>query len=372
MASLLNEQVNKMEDSLSERLKGLHDCILERSPGVARIACALYDPHTDLLKTFINSTHSGHAINQYEFPLNQSYQLQQLKETGSCRVIDNIEQSIGGGTAHSDWLLEQKYRSSFTIPMATDNHFIGFIFIDSDQEGYFTEQVQRDLILLTKLITLTIVSEISTVQALLATAKAARDFAHLRDFETGMHLNRMALLSRMIAKAIAHKFQFSDEFIEHLYLFSPLHDIGKIGIPDKILLKPGKLDKQEFDIMKEHVNKGIKIIEQVLEDYQLSHLSDSKLMLNIVAGHHEYLDGSGYPKGLSADDIPIEARIVTVADIFDALTSKRPYKEAFSIEVAFDELLSMTDQGKLDRDCVNALIDNAEQAADIVTRFKDR
>ncbi len=88
MASLIDEQVSKMEDSLSERLKGLHDSILERSPGVTRIACALYDPYTDLLKTFINSTHTGHAINQYEFPLSQSYQLQQLKETRSCRVID--------------------------------------------------------------------------------------------------------------------------------------------------------------------------------------------------------------------------------------------------------------------------------------------
>ncbi len=371
MTDISTEQLTSVENSLTERLKELHSSILERSPGVCRIACALYDSNTDLLKTFINSTHTGHAINRYEYPLSQSYQLQQLKESGDCRVIDKITNEIGSGTAHSDWLLEQKYRSSFTIPMMTDKHFIGFIFIDSENEGYFTTQVQRDLILLTKLITLTIASEISTVQALLATAKAASDFAHLRDFETGRHLKRMALLSRMIAKSIADEFHFSDEFIEHLYLFSPLHDIGKIGIPDKILFKPGKLTEEEFEIMKGHVDMGVQIITKVLEDYQLSHLTDSQLMLNIVACHHEYLNGSGYPKGLSGDEIPIEARIVTVADIFDALTSKRPYKEAMPIDRSIEGLKALVDIGRLDPVCVNALIENLDQATDIVTRFKD-
>nr|QIH44531.1 HD domain-containing protein [Vibrio ziniensis] len=371
MASILHVPLSNIENSLTERLKELHDSILERSPGVCRIACALYDPKTDLLKTFINSTHTGHAISRYEYELSKSYQLQKLKESGKCRVIDKIEDELDTGTAHSDWLLEQKYRSSLTIPMISNNHFIGFIFIDSEEEGYFDDQTQRDLVLLTKLITLTISSEISTVQALLATAQAASDFAHLRDFETGRHLNRMALLSRMIAKEIAEEFQFSDEFIEHLYLFSPLHDIGKIGIPDSILFKPGKLTEEEFEIMKGHVDKGVQIIAKVLDDYKLSHLSDSQLMLNIVACHHEYINGTGYPKGLAGDEIPIEARIVTVADIFDALTSKRPYKEAMPIDESIKGLEVLVEIGKLDPICVNALIKNLDQASDIVTRYKD-
>ncbi len=364
--------MGNVDNSLSDRLKNLHDSILERSPGVCRIACALYDPQTDMLKTFINSTHCGHAINRYEFPLSKSYQLNQLKQSQSCRVINNIENEISSSsTQHSTWLLEQNYRSSFTIPMISDNRFLGFIFIDSEIEGYFNSQVQRDLVLLTQLITLTIINEMSTVQALLATAQVARDFAHLRDFETGMHLNRMALYSRLIAKAIADKYQFTDEFIEHLYLFSPLHDIGKIGIPDRILLKAGKLDKEEFELMKGHVNKGIQIISKVLDDYQLSHLTDSQLMLNIVSYHHEYLNGSGY-QGLSGDQIPIEARIVTVADIFDALTSKRPYKRAFTIEESIEEILSMVEIGKLDPDCVNALIDHLDEARNIMNNFRER
>lgn len=358
-------------ETLTDRLQNLHNSIMERMPGVCRIACALYDSDTDLLKTFINSTRSGHAIVAYEYPLANSYSLSQLKLNNMSRIIDNIEEEIPAGTPHSDWLLEQKYKSSFTIPMGEGDQFIGFIFIDSDEIGYFNDVIQRDLSLFSKMITLTIFSEISAVYALLATAKAAKEYAHLRDFETGAHLNRMAQFARLIAKDISGKYQFSDETIEHIYLFTPLHDIGKIGIPDSILLKPGRLTDDEYELMKGHVNKGVNIISKVLEDYQLSHLSDSKIMLNIVGFHHEFLDGSGYPNGLSGDEIPIESRITTVADIFDALTHQRPYKQPWTVDDAFNELNLMVQQGKLDKDCVEALISHKEEAIYIITHFAD-
>ncbi len=358
-------------DTLTKRLGDLHDSILERMPDISRIACALYDTSTDLLKTFINSTHSGHAIAGYEYPLSESYALNELKERNVCRIIDNIAKEIPSGTLHSNWLLDQGYQSSFTVPMGTGNQFIGFIFIDSETEGYFDETIQRDLSLYARMITLTVFSEISAVYSLLATAKAAKKYANLRDFETGIHLKRMAQFSRLIAKSIAEKYLFTDEIIEHIYLFTPLHDIGKIGIPDSILLKKGKFTSDEYDLMKEHVNKGVQIITNVLEDYKLSHLSDSKVMLNIVAYHHEFLDGSGYPNGLVGDQIPIESRITTVADIFDALTSARPYKYRWTIEDAFAELNTMAEAGKLDRDCVDALIQRKDEVSYITARFAD-
>ncbi len=358
-------------DSLTDRLEQLHNRILESIPSISRIACALHDPDTDLLKTFINSTHQGHAIVSYEYPLSESESLLEMSKSGACRIVDDISREISPHTPHSDWLLKQGYNSSFTLPMFSGQRFLGFVFVDSSRQDTFTDAVQRDLAMFCSMITMTIEAEISAVRALLATAQAAREFADLRDFETGKHLTRMAQFSRLIAKGVAEHYELKDEQIEHIYLFASLYDIGKIGIPDKILLKPGRLDDEEREIMKGHVNKGVQIIEKVLGDYQLDHLSDARLMLNIVAFHHEFLDGTGYPNGLKAEQIPVEARIVTVADIFDALTSTRPYKTPWEVPEAIAELERMAKAGKLDPFCVAALRTQQEKATQIVTEFRD-
>lgn len=358
-------------DSITDRLEQLHARILDTIAGVARIACALYDAETDLLKTFINSTHQGHAIVSYEYPLSESASLLQMSQNGTCRVIDDIGKDVAPGNTHSDWLIEQGYSSSFTLPMFSGNRFIGFIFVDSSQAGIFTDAVQRDLIMFCNMITMTIAAEISAVRALLAMAQAAREFADLRDFETGKHLTRMAQFSRLIAQGVAEDYNLTDEKIEHIYLFASLHDIGKIGIPDNILLKPCRLNDEERTIMQGHVGKGVQIIQKVLDDYQLAHLTDARIMLNIVAYHHELLDGTGYPNGIKNEQIPIEARIVTVADIFDALTSQRPYKTPWEVPKAISELERMAQAGKLDVHCVAALKSQLEKATKIVQEFRD-
>jgi len=175
----------------------------------------------------------------------------------------------------------------------------------------------------------------------------------------------------IIARGIAGIHDLTDEQIEHIVLFTPLHDIGKIGIPDSILLKPGRLDPEERAIMETHVNKGRDIIEKIIGDFNVQHLSDSSIMLNLVACHHEFLDGSGYPNGLKGDEVPIEARIITVADIFDALTSRRPYKKAWPLDEAKAELLAMADAGKLDRDCIHALFADESLLIDIIEKLPD-
>ena len=361
----------KSHSPLSQRLQQMHDDLLERTDVVDRIACALYDPVEDTLKTFINSTRHGKPIAGYEFKLSDSRSLYELAGTGRFRVLDDIPQVIQANNEHSRWLLDQGYRSSFTVPMYGNGALIGFIFFDSVRPAAFTPIIQRDLVLYCTLLNMTIATELSAVRAVLASAKVARDFANLRDFETGAHLERMARYSRLIAKGVAPHYGLSDEFVENVYLFAPLHDIGKIGIPDKVLLKPGRFSPEEREVMESHVEKGCAILETIIGDFDLGKMPDAGIMRNIVSYHHEFLDGSGYPKGLKGDAIPVEARIVTVADMFDALNSQRPYKNGWTTEATIAELQRMATAGKLDPHCVQALVDHADEIDQIARKYQD-
>jgi len=151
--------------------------------------------------------------------------------------------------------------------------------------------------------------------------------AEYRDNETGLHVKRMSHYSALLAKAIG----MSEEECELLLYASPMHDIGKIGIPDHILLKAGKLDSQEWETMKTHADIGSEILHG--SSYQLMQWAQI-----IALTHQERWDGSGYPKGLKGDEIPLVSRIVAISDVFDALTSDRPYKKAWTIENAMTEI----------------------------------
>jgi len=183
--------------------------------------------------------------------------------------------------------------------------------------------------------------------------------AEYRDPETGSHILRMAHYSKHIARCMGLSVEQQDLLLEA----APMHDIGKVGTPDMILLKPGKLTDGEFSIMKQHAVIG----------YEVLNTSSSPLLkvaAEIAHSHHEKFDGSGYPRGLAGDAIPLFGRIVAVADVFDALTSERPYKKAWTIEQA-TQMLRDGSGKHFDPVCIDAFFSDFDDVLEIKNKFVD-
>ena len=183
--------------------------------------------------------------------------------------------------------------------------------------------------------------------------------AEYKDADTGAHIKRMS----HYAAIIAEKLGLEKQSINKILYAAPMHDIGKIGIPDHVLLKPGKLDPDEWDIMKQHTVIGAEILADSESDFiQLAGI--------IALTHHEKWDGSGYPKGLKGNNIPLVGRICAIADVFDALTTKRPYKEAFLLENSFT--IIKEERGKhFDLEVVDAFFAVQDEILEIRDKYKE-
>ncbi len=183
--------------------------------------------------------------------------------------------------------------------------------------------------------------------------------AEYRDPETGAHLLRMAHYSQLIARELGWSQADQDLILDA----APMHDIGKVGTPDQILLKPGRLDDEEMAIMREHAAIGFEILDGSTSPFL-------QMAAVIALTHHEKFDGSGYPRRLAGEAIPLVGRIVAVADVFDALTSERPYKKAWEVERAVD-FLKENSGSHFDPACIQVFLDHLDEALAIKARFQD-
>ncbi len=204
------------------------------------------------------------------------------------------------------------------------------------------------------------------------TIESMANLTEHRHQETGGHIKRTRMYVRLLAKQVRHQDRYkkflTDVNIDMLYKSAPLHDIGKVGIPDNILLKPGKLTKEEFEIIKTHTTNGRNLILSSVR--QFGKTSFLAIAEEIAYSHHEKWDGSGYPQGLKGEAIPISGRLMAIADVYDALISKRVYKEAYPHTVAVDTIIK--GQGShFDPDLVDAFLEIHERFYDIALQFAD-
>jgi putative two-component system response regulator len=206
----------------------------------------------------------------------------------------------------------------------------------------------------------------TTTLTLFSLAKLAES----KDTDTGNHLERIRAYSKLIAEHILIDPPFDEEiplrFPDLLYETSPLHDIGKVGIPDYVLLKPGNLSDEEWAVMKRHAEIGAETLDAVLQKYPGADFL--RIARDIAWAHHERWDGTGYPRGLKGKEIPLCARIIALADVYDALTMKRVYKSALSHEVARGIILNVSG-GQFDPKIVQAFLAVEHQLLSIKENF---
>ncbi len=231
-------------------------------------------------------------------------------------------------------ILEEGIRASITVPIEIHGNVLGFLFASSREKNIYTPEHARTIERVLTLQKHNLFYHYIIQEIMAETTRAFVSLMERKDNETSLHIIRMSRYSYILARELAKSdSSITPMMLREILWFAPLHDIGKIGIPDRVLQKNGPLDGRERSLIEDHVNIGLSVIHSM--NSGVNRIIDLELLntaVNIIASHHERFDGTGYPRGLAGKDIPVSGRIVALADVFDALTSKRPYKEAFSID----------------------------------------
>jgi len=269
---------------------------------------------------------------------------QTLKTSSLKQIINNHEVRIINDlvTYHKDHpfsestklILEEGMKSSISLPLFHEDKAIGVVFFSSTQTHIYDEKHQQFLINIANALGTSLEKSFIFENLMISTVRGFAKIVESKDNITGNHIDRISHYSTFVSKLLESSYdEIDDKFITSIKRLSPLHDIGKVGIPDNVLNKPGRLTEGEMTIMKTHSLHGAEVLEELLVSVGAN---EFKMAVDIAKYHHEKVNGTGYPYGLTGEQIPLSARIVALVDVFDALTSERPYKGAFTFEEAIE------------------------------------
>lgn len=315
--------------------------VFEERLGVDRVGIAFVDyEHQKIIAEYGASNYDDMYLGPgFEVPF-KSTSLTQILRTHQSKITLDLESQLmlKPHSVPLKMLVNEGIRSNIILPMTMGSAVFGMVFLSSKQKGFFTDEHLK-------------IGEkiIYDVKGLLNRAyftkviltKMTQSFSTLvdqRDTETGNHIERMTDYAVIVAKGLKRRtikgYEIDDKFILDIERNASAHDIGKVGIPDEILKKPGRFNAEEWAIMKTHATIGADIFADLREGLMMFDPQFYKMAEDIARFHHEKWDGTGYPYGKKGEEIPLAARIVAVADVFDAVASKRVYKEAFGFEEA--------------------------------------
>ncbi|WCP68748.1 HD domain-containing protein [Vibrio tubiashii] len=307
-----------------------------------------------------------------EHRLTEGSSLTSVALKATVRVIDQLSSMLQ--TERIQELIRLGHRSSYTFPISFKGKTIGFIFINASEDAFFSRQdIARDFTFLSQVTSSLFVQLFESQRHFQSSLKLALKIGHARDPETKEHLIRMGMYSELLARILSKTMEeITHQFIHRIRLYAPFHDIGKYMIPDEILYSDKIYTAEERAIMNNHTLFGEEIIDDVVAHCEQETISNAEIRFikNIVRHHHEHYNGEGLPDALESEAIPLEARIVTLADVFDALLSRRAYKPAWELD---DVLIYIqANKGRLfDPVLVDALTDNIEDFTRIRLRYLD-
>ncbi|MFB9217886.1 HD-GYP domain-containing protein [Vibrio sinaloensis] len=312
---------------------------------------------------------------RYDFKqdkLQDSSQLAAIAFSAQTRTIRDMQQMVQ--TKRIKELVRIGHRSSYTFPISHRGKTLGFVFLNAQQAAFFDrKEVVGDMAFFCQSVANLFVQLFQQQEHFRTSLAVALKMGHARDPETSEHLKRMGIYSELIARYLSVlSSEVTHQFIHRIGLYAPYHDIGKYLIPDEILYSDKRFNEQERLIMNRHTLYGEEIIEQVVSLSGADIVSEEEIRFikNIVRHHHEHYDGSGLPDALAFEDIPLEARIVTLADVFDALLSRRAYKPAWPINQVIDYIHEYTSK-MFDPLCVEVLLENLEEFLSIRAKYVD-
>lgn len=354
--------ISHKNKKFSDVTKDIFDYVRMHHSPLGRVSITTLE--NNQLSTYHSEDINDNGNDHLEFKsvsLNLDMSLWKIIHTKTYRIVDDI--NLISQTPQITRLIQAGYVSSMTVPIVFRDKVAGIIFFNSKKPGYFTDKnIEKDFIYLAQVLSSKYIQELERRNNFKKLLQVALKISHHRDPETAQHLIRMGKYSETLARLMAHLTpKITTEFIHRIRFYAPFHDIGKYRIPDEVLFSNKIFTQEERDIMNMHPIYGEEIIDELVRVSDLNNtlVEDMLFLKNIIRFHHEAYDGSGYPDRLSQLDIPLEARIVTLADVFDALLSKRPYKEPWNISKVIHFIRDKS--GTLfDPVCAKVLIDNIE------------
>jgi len=370
----LSQQIN-IQDSFEDVFDYLFDNFKPFIP-YDRIGIAVLN--NDKNRIYALKARSNYPIkldDKYSEPLEKT-SLKKIIETAEPRIINDLESYLlqKPNSDSTRLILDEGMKSNITLPLIVKGDCIGVIFFSSVSKNTYTKSHVSFLKYVAQHVAISFDKGFLQQELIVSTINGFAKLVESKDNETGLHLERMRSYAYFLAEKLSltneYKNIIDNKFKREIYNFSPLHDIGKVGIPDKILLKNDKLTKDEFEIMKSHTIIGANILFDMEKRLSKKGRHFYKTGIEIAKYHHEKYDGTGYPEGLKSDGIPLSARIVAIADVFDALTSERPYKKAFSLEKSFEIIES--EAGKhFDPLIVDIFLKNSSEVIGIYNYYRN-